>query len=104
MASNFQMGQKPRRGASRFECIIKPSGTRHNQTIKRAAVQRTRHDLSLSCRQAVSDEAKATLAYLGEMWRVIANVAEIVEKNQSHQPLGDDPLHFVVGVMRSRVL
>jgi hypothetical protein len=40
--------------------------------------------------QAVSDEAKATLAYLGEMWLVIANVADVVEANQSHQPLGDD--------------
>ena len=42
---------------------------------------------------AVSDEAKATLAYLGEMWRVIANVADVVEANQSHQPLGD-PFHL----------
>jgi hypothetical protein len=42
---------------------------------------------------ALSDEAKATLAYLGEMWRVIANVADVVEANQSHQPLGDDPPH-----------
>ena len=42
---------------------------------------------------AVSDEAKATLAYLGEMCLVIANVADVVEANQSHQPLGDDPPH-----------
>jgi DNA-directed RNA polymerase beta' subunit len=44
--------------------------------------------------QAVSEEAKATLAYLGEMWRVIVNVADVVEANQSHQPLGDDSLHL----------
>jgi hypothetical protein len=44
--------------------------------------------------QAVSDEAKATLVYLGEMWLVIASVTDVVESNQSHQPLGDDPLHL----------
>jgi hypothetical protein len=43
---------------------------------------------------AVSDEAKATLDYLGEMWLVIANVADVVEANQSHQPLGEDHLHL----------
>jgi hypothetical protein len=44
--------------------------------------------------QAVSDEAKATLVYLGEMWLVIANVAEVVEKSKSHHLFGDDLHHL----------
>jgi len=43
---------------------------------------------------AVSDQAKATLVYLGETWLVIANVADVAGANQLHQPLADDPLHL----------
>jgi len=43
---------------------------------------------------AVSDQAKATLVYLGEMWLVIANVAEVVEKSKSHHLFGDDLHHL----------
>jgi hypothetical protein len=42
----------------------------------------------------VSDQAKATLVYLGETWLVIANVADVAGANQLHQPLADDPLHL----------
>jgi hypothetical protein len=44
--------------------------------------------------QTASAEAAALLRYLEQMWITVAEVAEIVEKNKSHQPLGDDPLHL----------
>ena len=44
--------------------------------------------------QTDSAEAAALLRYLEQMWITVAEVAEIVEKNKSHQPLGDDPLHL----------
>jgi hypothetical protein len=45
--------------------------------------------------QAVSDEAKAKLVYLGELWLVAAKVADLGEANKSHYPLGDDPRHLL---------
>jgi len=44
--------------------------------------------------QSASAEVAALLCYLEQMWMTVAEVAEIIEKNKSHQPLGDDPLHL----------
>jgi hypothetical protein len=44
--------------------------------------------------QTASADAAALLRYLEQMWITVAEVAEIVEKNKSHQPLGDNPLHL----------
>ena len=50
--------------------------------------------MHLCAGQTVSAEAAALLRYLEQMWITVAEVAEIVEKNKSHQPLGDNPLHL----------
>jgi len=44
--------------------------------------------------KTLSAEAAALLRYLEQMWTTVAEVEEIVEKNKSHHPLGDDPLHL----------
>jgi hypothetical protein len=54
--------------------------------------------------QTASAEAAALLRYLEQMWIAVAEVAEIVEQNKSHHPLGDDPFSFVAEVIQSRVL
>jgi hypothetical protein len=44
--------------------------------------------------QTASAEAAALLRYLERIWITVAEVADIVEKNKSHEPLGGDPLHL----------
>jgi hypothetical protein len=44
--------------------------------------------------QTVSAEAAAAFLYLEQMWTVAAEVSEIVEKNKSYHPHGDDPHHL----------
>jgi hypothetical protein len=41
--------------------------------------------------QAISAEAAAAMRYLEQMWLVIAEVTEVIEKNRSRLPLGSDP-------------
>ena len=41
--------------------------------------------------QTASAEAAVLLRYLEQRWITVSEVAEIVEKNKSHQPLGDGP-------------
>jgi hypothetical protein len=45
---------------------------------------------SVCARQEVPPEATAAFRYLEKMWLVIAEVADINEKNRSRNPLGGD--------------
>ena len=53
--------------------------------------------------QTASAEVAALLRYLEQMWITVAKVAEIVEKNKSHQ-LGDDPHHSLREWAKAHVL
>jgi hypothetical protein len=57
-------------------------------------LQRACRVVRLVCRATASAEAAALLCYLEQMWMTVAEVAEIVEKNKSHQPLGDGRVHL----------
>jgi hypothetical protein len=74
------------------------------ETIEFNFLRRARRIVHLCAGQTVSAEAAALLRYLEQMWITVAEVAEIVEKNKSHQPLGDDPSAFVARVIQSRAL
>jgi hypothetical protein len=48
----------------------------------------------LVCRANGFSGSAALLRYLERIWITVAEVADIVEKNKSHEPLGGDPLHL----------
>jgi hypothetical protein len=71
---------------SAFEMVSKQSNS---------ALYRERAALCAWCaRQTASVQAGALLRYLEQMWITVGEVAGIVEKNKSHETLGDDPLHL----------
>ena len=57
---------------------------------------RARAAISAWCaEQTASAETAAALFYLEQMWFLVADVAEIIEGNRTHAPLGSDPHHML---------